>query len=346
VNAGASMSEPYTPRVVEGHAFLEISQDFARPAEIFREAVANALDVYATTIWLRVHVENRRGREVVIIDLSDNGLGMDTDGIKSFLNLSDSVKPPSPPPKRVRRRMTGYKGHGTKVYYNSDELEILTYHDGSTPIYCKVADPRGHLAEGKCPSAVIETISLEELLRRRTDWGFDSLALQSGTSIRVVGYHNNIRQGLEHTLLADYIRWFTRWGSWEPKLRRATDTKSDEVDDLNGCSLYLRGLGKEKDAHSDEKILFGHVFPAEDCTDIRKLRAKDDAEPLKYYVRTWAFPNVSLTKHPDKRIDFLFAVEGEGARREYNDMLRRQGKPRRAGDYLSEERYGLWVCRD
>ncbi|MFO0882782.1 MAG: hypothetical protein U0894_01100 [Pirellulales bacterium] len=78
----------------------------------------------------------------------------------------------------------------------------------------------------------------------------------------------------------------------------------------------------------------------------KKLRAKDDADPLKFFVRTWAFTNVPLTKNPDKRIDFVFALEGEGARREYNDMLRRQGKPRRAGDYLSQERYGLWLGRD
>jgi hypothetical protein len=36
----------------------------------------------------------------------------------------------------------------------------------------------------------------------------------------------------------------------------------------------------------------------------------------------------------------------EGARREYNNMLRRQGKTRLPGDYRSEERYGLWLGRD
>ena len=92
--------------------------------------------------------------------------------------------------------------------------------------------------------------------------------------------------------------------------------------------------------------MFGHVFPVEDCTDIRKLRVKDDVDPLKYYVKTWAFHDVALAKHPDKRIDFVFAIEGEGARREYNIMLRRQRRARRPGDYLSEERYGLWLGCD
>jgi hypothetical protein len=152
--------------------------------------------------------------------------------------------------------------------------------------------------------------------------------------------------GLEHALLGDYIRWFTRWGSWEPKLRQVTDTTSEEVEDFRGWSLFFRGLGKEQSPTSDEKLPFGHLFPAEDCIDIRKLRAKDEADPLKYYVRTWAFSGMPLAANPDKQIDFLFALEGEGARRDYNDMLRRQGKPRRPGAYLSQERYGLWLCRD
>ena len=53
----------YTPRVVEAHAFREISLDFTTPAEIFRESIANSLDAYARRIWLRTSVENRRGRE-------------------------------------------------------------------------------------------------------------------------------------------------------------------------------------------------------------------------------------------------------------------------------------------
>src|SRR6185437_9936392 len=142
-----------------------------------------------------------------------------------------------------KRRMTGYKGHGTKVYYNSAELEILTYADGENPIYCRVADPVGHLAEGHCPVAEIQSISLEELRARREAWGFKHLALHSGTAVRVIGYHHNSKKGLEHTALGDYIRWFTRWASWEPKLRLMTSTASEEVDEFQQCSLYLRGLG-------------------------------------------------------------------------------------------------------
>lgn len=41
-----------------------------------------------------------------------------------------------------------------------------------------------------------------------------------------------------------------------------------EVEDLRACDLYLRGLGKEERPDEYEKVPFGHVFPAADCTDI------------------------------------------------------------------------------
>jgi hypothetical protein len=332
----------YTPKVKEAHAFLEISQDFTTPAEIFRESIANSLDAYARRLWLRAIVEPVRGRETVFIDLSDDGIGMNADTIKSFLNLSDSVKPKEPPAGKPARQMTGYKGHGTKVYFNSESLEVVSYDGTSAPVVCRLADPRGELADGKVPTADIEELKLEDLKILREAWGIHELGTGPGTSIRVTGYHQNSKAGLEHDRLRDYILWFTRWGSWEPKLRTVTGTTSRAVEDLHTCELSLRGLGRNE----HERLPYGHVFPPADCTDVRQLRAKDDVDPLKHYVRTWAFTNEPLHKNPEKKIDFLFAIEGEAARREYNNMLRRQGKPRRAGDYLSEERYGLWLGCD
>jgi hypothetical protein len=292
-----------------------------------------------------VQVVNVKARDKVIIYLCDDGIGMTAETIKSFLNLSDSIKPDAAPAGMVKRRMTGYKGHGTKVYFNSEGVEVLARHGNEPPVFCRLEDPKGNLSEGIPPPAEIEQISVDDLKARRTEWGFPELAEGPGTTIRVTGYHDNAKKGLEHCLLADYIRWFTRWGSWEPKLRSVTNTQSAEVADFGRCCLFLRGLATTS-PDFDEKLDFGHVFPSEDCTDIKKLRVKDDADPLKFFVRTWAFADVPLINNPDKRIDFLFALEGEGARREYNDMLRRQRKVRRPGDYLSQERYGLWLGRD
>ncbi|MGH8594723.1 MAG: ATP-binding protein [Gammaproteobacteria bacterium] len=301
--------------------FLKLSRDFSKPAEIFWEAIANALDAYARNIWLRVKVVSRRGRETVIIDLCDDGIGMARENMESFLSLSDSDKPDAPPPGMTKRRMTGYKGHGTKVYYNSDELEILTYADGQSPIYCRVSDPMGHLAEGRSPTAEIESVTLEELRRRREEWDFKNLALRPGTTIRVIGYHHNSKKGLEHTLLGDYICWFTRWASWEPRLRQLSGTTSDEVTEFQQCSLYLRGLGKETDP---DKVPLAHRSPHSPST----------ASPPRV---EWITTTILVKKGRPS--------PGETLTQNRVGGVQLISEPRH-GDYLSEERYGLWLCRD
>lgn len=105
----------YIPVVKEAHAFREISLDFTTPAEIFRESIANSLDAYARRIWLRTSVEDRRARETVIIDLADDGIGLNENTIKAFLNLSDSIKPDAPPPGNPARRILGTKARNENL---------------------------------------------------------------------------------------------------------------------------------------------------------------------------------------------------------------------------------------
>jgi hypothetical protein len=171
------------------------------PEEIFREAIANSLDAYGRRIWLRTNVENRRGRETVLIDLSDDGMGMNLETIKAFFNLSDSVKPKAKGMSGTVRRMTGYKGHGTKIYYNSECLEVLSYDGDRAPVWCIMQEPRGELADNRVPNAEIQEVDIDFLKRKRKEWHFDGLGDHSGTSIRVTGYHGNTKAGLEHSLL-------------------------------------------------------------------------------------------------------------------------------------------------
>src|SRR5579863_3913334 len=222
----------YIPVVKQAHAFREISQDFTTPEEIFREAIANSLDAYARHLWLRTSVAEQRGRELVLIDLSDDGIGMNAKSIEAFLNLSDSQKPDSIPTGMMKRRMTGYKGHGTKIYYNSEKLEVLSYDGRSKPIWCEIDDPRGELSESRVPKAKIEEVDVDFLTRRRGEWGFQELGESPGTSVRVSGYHGNTKSGLEHARLRDHITWFTRWGSWEGKLCDVSGIQRPEVEDL------------------------------------------------------------------------------------------------------------------
>jgi hypothetical protein len=89
-----------------------------------------------------------------------------------------------------------------------------------------------------------------------------------------------------------------------------------------------------------DHLLFGHPFPEEN-TDIRLLKNKDKESPLDYYVAKWQFKDEALIGMPNSRIDFVFYVEGDQARRTYNKMLHEKYQPWLPGYYNIEQRYGL-----
>ncbi|MFB6448184.1 ATP-binding protein [Bradyrhizobium tunisiense] len=245
----------YTPLVKQAHAFREISLDFTTPAEIFREAIANSLDAYARRIWLRTSVEERRGKEYVIIDLCDDGIGMSVNGVQAFLNLSDSVKAAAPPAGGVRRRMSGYKGHGTKIYYNSEHLEVLTYDGNGIAVYCHLADPRGELATGKVPVAEVEEISPVELRARREKWGFEELGEAPGTTIRVLGYHQNAKFGLEQALMPDLLPFAIRdYDSHFGFDGLATRNKELAINETSHLFVELKAELKKEFNHTFERL--------------------------------------------------------------------------------------------
>ena len=73
--------EIITPKVNESAEFLEIASDFGNPMELFREALHNAYDWEATEFWIKISVEPICGQDKLVIELSDNGLGMSKDTI-------------------------------------------------------------------------------------------------------------------------------------------------------------------------------------------------------------------------------------------------------------------------
>jgi hypothetical protein len=140
------------------------------------------------------------------------------------------------------------------------------------------------------------------------------------------------KEDFGQAVLKDYILWFTRFGSVE---------KEFDISDNRGRKLFLQGLDRD----SFEEIKFGHVF-AEENHDIQKLRNKRPGDWTKVFVKKWRFRDEKITGFPGKTLDLIFYVEGDEAKRDYNQMIRVQKKTVEYGMYKVEERYGLWVCKD
>lgn len=307
-----------TPRVAEAREFLEITRDFTDPKEAIREAISNSLDWGASEIRITIEEDMDRPDEELIIRISDNGMGLNEERLEAFFDLGRTTelmpgRPGEPKPLKI-----GYKGHGTKTYYNSREIEV--YSDSSDCTVVAIMEtPHQHLMQDKVPK-------YRYLIEPKQN-------AETGVEITIRGYDaNRSKQDFAHDVLKDYSLWFTRFGSVEKEF--GIEVHEDRV-------LLLQGLGRDQ----PERILFGHRFPEENARLGRLMHERPGAW-TKVFVKRWQFQNRPIVGHPAKSIDMVFYVEGDEAKRSYNPMIRRTGKTPTYGMYKVEDRYGLWACRD
>jgi hypothetical protein len=312
------MSEIFTPVVNPEAEFLEICNDFTEPREIVREAISNAFDAGANAIKIGVHIDRSTGIDELVVNFQDDGHGMDVVGMQAFFSLAVTTRSATDARGFKASAAIGEKGHGTKIYFNSRRIELRSVNDG-TMIEAAMDSPRQKLRRREMPNV---------------EYSRKSAAAPNGTSITVYGYNNNSQGGFGHDALRDYILWYTKFGSCELLLGKT---------DFANVVLHLFGLGR---ADSEpERLSFGHPFPPEN-TNITTLKQSDLVAPLDFYVARWVFAGVPVDGKPGSTIDMVFSLEGDQAKRQYNQMLHEKWQTWREGEYNVEDRYGLWVCKD
>ena len=154
---------------------------------------------------------------------------------------------------------------------------------------------------------------------------------KSGTEIVIRGFNNNQGELFTQDRLADYIGWFTKFGSAEQQLGIVNHA---------GKKIRLRGLN----APIAVEIPFGHHFPAESIS-IHKLFDEYVVRAPDYYCKK-VVRSGSLRRFPFIRYDAIFYIEGNRVKQSYNRMLRRPGYGAPAGAYTVQERYGVWLSKD
>ena len=176
-----------TPKVNEVNEFIEIASDFENPLEVIREALSNSYDAEAT--WVEIEIkQDDEGRNTLIIE--DDGHGMNEQDLESFFDLGNSNK----------HDAIGYKGHGTKIYYKSDEIRVESVKDGNQ-IESVMEQPWETLNDHELPTYSIDTEETDET---------------TGTRIEVHGFRAG--QGfdpeqLTYNKIEHYINWKTIGGS-------------------------------------------------------------------------------------------------------------------------------------
>lgn len=297
------------PKVDSAQEFIEIALDFSNPLDLVREAISNAFDAEADNIVLEFSVIQEYGEKVLKIEIEDNGTGMDEKGLASFFDLGNSLR-------RGDENSIGEKGHGTKVFFNSRKIEVITVKD-EKKYHAVMNEPSRELFERRIPKVKV-TIEDDE-------------TVPSGTSICIWGYNNNRRDKFTHDQLKDYILWFTKFGSIEREFG---------IEKNSNVKLKFKGV----DRRDFEELEYGHVFPKE-SKKVSDLFDKYIVEAPKWYCKKFIKMG-SLKNMPEIEYQAIFVIEGTKVKYGYNPMIRRSGYNAPAGAYTIQERYGLWLCKD
>lgn len=302
----------FEPKVNPSREFLEIASDFSNPLDIVREAISNAFDAKAKNIYILFEIDTVRGRKKLKITLRDDGEGMNEDGIDSFFDLGNSSRRDS---KYEDTSLIGEKGHGTKIYFNSEYVNVVTGKNGKM-YTALMLEPLGALYDSKLPQIDV-TVQEKNF---------------TGTFIELLGYNNDERSVFTHDRIKDYIYWFTKFGSFENIF--------NENSAYNDVKIFLKGL----DRTEEEELSFGHIFP-EESESLDKLLDMHISDAPDHFVKKLTYEG-TLEKFPDIEYQAVFYIEGNKAKQKYNSMIRRSGYKAPQGSYKVQDRYGIWLCKD
>lgn len=301
-----------TPEVNSSQEFIEIAQDFSNPLDLVREGISNGFDARAKNIKLDFSVISEYGERLLKIEIEDDGTGMNQDGLKSFFDLGNSMRRDT----KDETGAIGEKGHGTKVYFNSRKIEVITVKDG-VRYHAIMNEPKKNLFDHKIPTVDVTQENVEKI--------------PNGTRIIIYGYNENRRDKFTHAQLKDYVLWFTKFGAVE---------RCFGIEDNADARLKLKGVDSDK----FEEIEFGHVFPNESAS-VDKLFEDHMVDAPKWYCKK-IVKIKSLKNFPEIKFQAVFYVEGTKVKYSYNPMIRRSGYSAPEGAYTVQDRYGIWLCKD
>jgi hypothetical protein len=175
------------PKVNEVNEFLEIASDFEDPMELIRESLSNSFDANASEVNIRIRTRNVSS-DIVI---EDDGDGMGLRDFESFFDLGNSRKTDS----------IGYKGHGTKIFYKSDNIVVNSTHDGTTR-HAEMNEPWEKLNNKELPEYTIRESETQ--------------SQESGTYIKITGFRSGeglSPENLTYNKIEHYLKWKTIAGS-------------------------------------------------------------------------------------------------------------------------------------
>lgn len=304
---------------------FEIASDFAEPVEVLREALHNGYDAEASEVSIIASPETLPdGRRVLTLTVTDDGHGMDRGMLEHFFSLGFSDKTRNPD-----RETVGFKGHGTKIYYQAQDLLVATKREDEEVLLAQLEGARTTVYQKQLPKPIL-TAGNEAVVAGRK-FGI-KLPEAKGTVVRLVDFTPNSESLIDRfrrVRIENYLRWFTVFGSFEHVVHQTAP------------DAPLKLLLQATDDREPTEVPFGHDWPGNDLAKLQELKEEDERRPFNDFRKT--FRKKDQTVEGGYTIDIAVAFEGRRGRLDRDRSIKRQCA---GGLYAEETRYGLWLCRD
>ncbi len=175
----------------DARIFLQVIRDRRNPLEVLREGLSNSYDASASRANAIIRIRSRR---TVDVEIHDNGLGIRPSEFRYFFGLGFGNK--------IGLPTIGNKGLGTKLFFNSDGIEVSTKLQSGGTYEATLESPLQTLENGIVPRYNVHP-------KREV-----RLPFRHGTSIRIRELRANSQSPLlSIENIANYLRWFTVAGS-------------------------------------------------------------------------------------------------------------------------------------
>lgn len=216
----------------------ELSENKVNALDVVREAISNAKDHGAGKVWIKTTKDQRNEVSVV---LGDDGEGMDDARLEAFWGVGASAKASA-------QQSIGYKGHGTKLYFDCRRLSVATRTATSAPWRVAMLDMPYERTEPEVPEHALG--QGDPLQREIEEMGLEA---STGTVILIEQVRFEDRSELLDRLkIESYCDWFTavgdvRAGLFEQRIdfHRAIEKRDPILENLRLHEGELRPLRQE-----------------------------------------------------------------------------------------------------
>lgn len=224
------------------------------PLSIFREAISNSFDANASV--LDIDVEKSEDGEINI-SFEDNGEGMGKEELEQFFNAGYTSKDES---------KIGEKGLGTKLFFNSKKIEVITNKNGIA-YKGRLNKPLEKLRKDEVPEYQFEK---EE-----------NSNFHEGTKIKIQDLKtNNSRDIFWGNNLKNYLRWKTAAGSIRHFFNEGKNIQVHVNISFNSKnkSFEVKGHPLPESNKVEEPDKFAYQF------DPFKFKIEDSSEPIQVEI--------------------------------------------------------------